>query len=475
MSTKAQAKTQVKTPAAPAAAHIPQPPVAELEHEAERPDIVTQLDNATRLGHRFGALGVDHSPPPIIQRQEIPEVAEEELQMRSESAALQRQELPEEDEELMMKPAEGRVGPQGGQVPPEVEAAINRARGGGQPLDGALQEQMSASLGYDFSGVRVHTDAEADALNQQLTARAFTTGRDIFFRQGEYNPGADSGRELISHELTHVVQQRTGRVGAESSGMAVRPVGDAFEQEADEMGSEANHEIKNGSQQRATSKASWPSPADVEALQNTIGNRAVMLSRAKAPGNADAKRHEKPTTVQRACGDPAKHGETPQNCHEWAISEKWGREKLHGLRAANESGSATGSLTEEGWYARAAQQGSDVTRDTLHTVLNGNLVVFLNNNIVNHSMLKQGDRTRREWFGERTVYHKTRLRGLNNQGIFGGRSGGVKAFVIDSRGTTSYPGWSKTDETLFLGASYKATVKEISSDAIPEEPTALHE
>jgi len=55
--------------------------------------------------------------------------------------------------------------------------------------------------------VRVHSDSEANLLNQQLSAKAFTTARDIFFRQGEYSPGSGTGKKLIAHELTHVVQQ----------------------------------------------------------------------------------------------------------------------------------------------------------------------------------------------------------------------------------------------------------------------------
>jgi hypothetical protein len=232
MSTKAQVKTPAKMPAAPAVARTPQHPVAVPEHEVEQPDVGVQLESAVRLGHSLEAVRVDSSAPPIIQRQEIPEEEEEELQLKREPAAVQRQELPEEEEELMMKRDDQRMGPQGGQVPPEVEAGIRRARGGGQPLEGALQEQMSASLGHDFSGVRVHTDAEADALNQQLTAKAFTTGRDLFFRRGAYEPGSRRGRDLIAHELSHVVQQSTGRVHGGGRGVTVRPAGDSFEQEA---------------------------------------------------------------------------------------------------------------------------------------------------------------------------------------------------------------------------------------------------
>jgi hypothetical protein len=80
--------------------------------------------------------------------------------------------------------------------------------------------------------VRVHTDDQADVLNRQLNARAFTTGQDIFFQRGAYNPASESGQKVIDHELAHVVQQSSGRVSGGGS-MAVRPAADAFEQEAD--------------------------------------------------------------------------------------------------------------------------------------------------------------------------------------------------------------------------------------------------
>jgi hypothetical protein len=56
----------------------------------------------------------------------------------------------------------------------------------------------------------VHTDARSDALNRALEARAFTTGQDIFFRSGEYDPGSAAGQALLAHELAHVVQQHDG-------------------------------------------------------------------------------------------------------------------------------------------------------------------------------------------------------------------------------------------------------------------------
>jgi hypothetical protein len=113
---------------------------------------------------------------------------------------------------------------------------INRARGGGEALDNHIQKQIGEGLGADFSQVRVHTGQEADVLNQELQARAFTTGQDIFFRDGQYNPGSTSGRELLAHELTHVVQQASGAVPS-SGRMAVNAPGDRFEQEANAVAS----------------------------------------------------------------------------------------------------------------------------------------------------------------------------------------------------------------------------------------------
>lgn len=121
-----------------------------------------------------------------------------------------------------------------GEVDDETAGRINRARGGGQALDEPVQSRMSQTMGHDFSGVRVHTSAESDALNQQLQAKAFTTGQDVFFREGAYQPHSSSGQELIAHELTHVVQQSSGAVGG-GGRMTVNAPGDTFEQEADSV------------------------------------------------------------------------------------------------------------------------------------------------------------------------------------------------------------------------------------------------
>lgn len=124
---------------------------------------------------------------------------------------------------------------------PAIESAINRQRGGGRGLDQGLRSRMESAFGADFSGVRVHTDSQSDTLNQSLQARAFTTGQDIFFRQGEFNPGGSAGQELLAHELTHVVQQNGATVQGK---LTVSQPGDRLEREADEMAQAVSQQIQ---------------------------------------------------------------------------------------------------------------------------------------------------------------------------------------------------------------------------------------
>ena len=98
------------------------------------------------------------------------------------------------------------IGPAGGEVDSETARAITSARGHGRPLDAPMRTSMEGAFGTDFSGVRVHTDRRSTELNQQLQARAFTLGSDIFVNDASALRGHD-GTHLLAHELTHVVQQ----------------------------------------------------------------------------------------------------------------------------------------------------------------------------------------------------------------------------------------------------------------------------
>ncbi|MBD1837207.1 DUF4157 domain-containing protein, partial [Coleofasciculus sp. FACHB-501] len=128
---------------------------------------------------------------------------------------LQREVMPEEEEEkeLQMKPMiQCQSSEDGKPASPDLEASIQQARGSGQPLAQSIREPMEQAFGADFSGVKIHTDAQSNQLNRSIQAKAFTTGQDIFFRAGAYEPGSRGGQELIAHELTHVVQQNGSAV-----------------------------------------------------------------------------------------------------------------------------------------------------------------------------------------------------------------------------------------------------------------------
>ncbi|HMB36995.1 MAG TPA: DUF4157 domain-containing protein [Methylomirabilota bacterium] len=170
-------------------------------------------------------------------------------------------------------------------VMPDVEAAIGRSGQGGHGLDGETRRTMESAFGMDFGDVRIHTGAKPDALNRALSATAFTTGPDIFFREGAYDPGTRAGRELLAHELTHVVQQKAATAVAE----------DAPSSSIQRMCSECEHEKSRGRQvgqlddrheqeANGVAKAVSRSLEDgVEALRN--GASATKLQRRIGDGH----------------------------------------------------------------------------------------------------------------------------------------------------------------------------------------------
>jgi hypothetical protein len=125
------------------------------------------------------------------------------------------------------------VSESGGEKAPETKpAAGSPAHGGAQALDAGVRSRMESAFGENFGDVRVHTGERAGEVAGELGALAFTRGRDIYFKEGEYNPSTREGQELLAHELAHVVQQRGG---SSTRGAAVGPAGDTFEREADDI------------------------------------------------------------------------------------------------------------------------------------------------------------------------------------------------------------------------------------------------
>jgi hypothetical protein len=78
---------------------------------------------------------------------------------------------------------------------------------GGSPLGNGEKSFFESRMGYDFSGVRIHSDSSASRSAKNVNALAYTHGNNIVFNEGQYQPATESGKKLLAHELTHVVQQ----------------------------------------------------------------------------------------------------------------------------------------------------------------------------------------------------------------------------------------------------------------------------
>jgi hypothetical protein len=149
----------------------------------------------------------------------------------------------------------------------EIARAIDDRRGRGHELDGEARANLEGAMGEDFSDVRVHDDADAHELSTAVSAEAFTTGSDVFFQSGKYDPASSAGQKLLAHELTHVSQQRGA---TPTSDMTVSEPGDASEVEATSIADKVSSAPSSTSQQTATVSRA----AEEEELQTSRLDRA---------------------------------------------------------------------------------------------------------------------------------------------------------------------------------------------------------
>lgn len=116
-----------------------------------------------------------------------------------------------------------------------VHPNVLRPSSGGRPLPAPVQRKMEDSFGHDFSAVRIHEGPEAASIG----ATAFTRGTNVHFAPGRYDPHGQEGQRLLGHELTHVVQQRAGRVAAPTGAGVPINADQGHEAEADAAGAQA--------------------------------------------------------------------------------------------------------------------------------------------------------------------------------------------------------------------------------------------
>lgn len=155
----------------------------------------------------------------------------------------------------------------GNEAPPSVQQTLQS--GGGQPLDADTRRSMETSFGEDFSQVRVHTDPQAANSAKEAGAKAYTSGSQIVFGAGQYQPHTPSGKRLLAHELAHVQQQRGTTPASSPSGkLTIAPRNHPLERQAER----AAAQIASGRQ-----PASRPAGAKLERSSPQVSSQAQAV------------------------------------------------------------------------------------------------------------------------------------------------------------------------------------------------------
>ena len=195
-----------------------------------------------------------------------------------------------------------RVGPVN-EAPPLVHEVL---RSPGRPLEPATRTFMEGRFDTDFSGVRVHVDSKAAESAQAVNALAYTVGRDVVFGSQQYAPQTKTGRQLLAHELTHVVQQRAGHTVLQGR-MIVGEADNLFEREADQMADRVLHTPVSGPNQPSfTSTSSLSEGSNQRSVQEKWqreGHRADGGSREGAAQLVDQALSSPGQTLDSATGE----------------------------------------------------------------------------------------------------------------------------------------------------------------------------
>lgn len=157
-----------------------------------------------------------------VQKKDAPEKKEEEKKVQKKSDKKEEEKPIQKKEEPEKKPAADEVLKEEKEKPGVMAKAkpgglqqdtdglsqqLKEQRNRGASLSPEVRNEMSSAIGADFDGVRIHTDAKATELSNELGAQAFTHGNDVYFNSGKYDTESSTGKQLLAHELTHVVQQ----------------------------------------------------------------------------------------------------------------------------------------------------------------------------------------------------------------------------------------------------------------------------
>ena len=238
----------VRSPETPTQLRISQPGDAH-EQEADRvARLIMRMAGPAETGELTGRGQI---PRPILQRMDSgpdamlhrhPAKANEEKESPPDPVDI---DMPKPDEDMKSPPpviipggntwlqrqssrggqeSAARVKENSGQMA-TTASSVEEYMGGGMPLSASARAFFEPRFGYAFDQVRVHTDARAVASARAVNAFAYTVGPHVFFGEGQYAPQSPAGRQLLAHELTHVIQQNAARALVRSPGAAIQPLG----------------------------------------------------------------------------------------------------------------------------------------------------------------------------------------------------------------------------------------------------------
>ncbi|MEM7186589.1 MAG: DUF4157 domain-containing protein [Bacteroidota bacterium] len=219
---KMEAKEEEAEPAVQKQEEQEEQPVQKQEEEEQPVQKQEEEEQPVQKQEEEEAVQMKEEEEEAVQ---MKEEEEEAVQMKEEEEeAVQMKE--EEEEAVQMK--SNRAGRSGR----SVESKLKSSKGGGQKMSKSTQREMEAGFGANFDDVNIHTGSEAKEMSSELGAQAFTSGKDVYFNEGKYDPNSKEGKHLLAHELTHTIQQEGSELKAKAADLkSPRFRGDAILEE----------------------------------------------------------------------------------------------------------------------------------------------------------------------------------------------------------------------------------------------------
>ncbi|MEI9921446.1 MAG: DUF4157 domain-containing protein [Bacteroidota bacterium] len=161
------------------------------------------------IGHSSDPLeaDADNAAQKVTSQQQVQKAEKKEEEKPVQKAAKQEEEKPVQRKiDPRLQTAKETSNDDGGHAP-TFETLLAERKGRGFPLPDDIRIEMERKFGSNFRKVRIHNDPEASAMCETINAYAFAHGYDIYFQNGFYDPSSSDGKELLAHELAHIVQQ----------------------------------------------------------------------------------------------------------------------------------------------------------------------------------------------------------------------------------------------------------------------------